>query len=104
VIFGTKDTGAFPGHAYIQDVDSYNPVPDVWSSLTDAPGPARQQPGTFVLDHRVYACGGVTRNTAGTNYWAIPDTDCYANETWTSVADMPPPAHELYERAGFLSA
>ncbi len=83
VIGGTMAVGApWPG---ISTVEEYNPVTNTWAKKADMPTP-RLDLGGSVVDGKIYAIGGTSRNLVPVSIVEVYDP---ANDTWTEKKSMP---------------
>jgi hypothetical protein len=76
-VFGGIDQG----NTRLRDAQSYDP--DTWTSKTDMPLPARNQPASNVYSDIAYLFGGEDGD-----FSYINDTDEYDPDTWTSKTNM----------------
>lgn len=85
IAYGDNNSGTF-----YRDTDSYNVGANTWSSVTDAPTPARRQSASCEIGGKGYFMGG-NSNNAPVTYNLDNDEYAGGTDTWTSKTDMPSP-------------
>lgn len=73
--------GGRHGDQYLDSVESYDPVTDIWTEENSMHVP-REVAGTVVYKNQIYAIGGATVNAVGT---ATVERFDIANGEWTLV-------------------
>lgn len=78
---------AVGGDPFRDRVESYNPLRNIWNTLTPMPS-ARQHSNCCVVNDRIYVIGGITSWTEKTDKNEVynPDTD-----SWQTVTPLPNP-------------